>query len=113
MSLKNSSDTIGNRTRDLPVCSVVQKVEYRTLCYVTAVGKVLLLVTTEVEFGTCTPNDVIFAAHHAQDNSGRNSEHRMTCFSACFIQSLALGERSVLKYVVAICITSEWNILAF
>jgi hypothetical protein len=23
MSLKNSSDTIGNRTRDLPVCSVV------------------------------------------------------------------------------------------
>ena len=24
MSLKNSNDTIGNRTRDLPVCSVVQ-----------------------------------------------------------------------------------------
>jgi len=23
MSLKNSNDTIGNRTRDLPVCSVV------------------------------------------------------------------------------------------
>ena len=23
MSLKNSSDTIGNRTRDLPVCNVV------------------------------------------------------------------------------------------
>jgi len=25
MSLKNSSDTIGNRARDLPVCSVVRK----------------------------------------------------------------------------------------
>jgi len=23
MSLKNTSDTVGNRTRDLPVCSVV------------------------------------------------------------------------------------------
>ena len=25
MSLENSNDTIGNRTRDLPVCSVVQR----------------------------------------------------------------------------------------
>jgi hypothetical protein len=28
MSLKNSNDTIGNRTRDLPVCSVVQLQSY-------------------------------------------------------------------------------------
>ena len=28
MSLKNSNDTIGNRTRDLPVCSVVQVSKY-------------------------------------------------------------------------------------
>ena len=30
MSLKNSSDTIGNRTRDQPVCSVVIFCEVKT-----------------------------------------------------------------------------------
>jgi hypothetical protein len=30
MSMKNSNDTIGNRSRDLPVCSAVYIPEYNT-----------------------------------------------------------------------------------
>ena len=37
MSLKNSNDTIGNRTRDLPVCSVVY----------------IYIITYARKFGTC------------------------------------------------------------
>ena len=32
MSLKNSSDTIGNRTRDLPVCRLILNTSYAIIC---------------------------------------------------------------------------------
>jgi hypothetical protein len=41
MSIKNSSDTIGNRTRDLPACSAVPQL--------TAPPLVLILISTELK----------------------------------------------------------------
>ena len=32
MSLKNSNDTIGNRTRDLPVCRLILNTSYAIIC---------------------------------------------------------------------------------
>ena len=42
-----------------------QKAGYITLNYVAAMSAVRILMTLEVDFGTYTPNDMIFAAENA------------------------------------------------
>jgi hypothetical protein len=42
MSQKNSNDTIGNRTRDLPVCSVVNNFDNTLVKFRTGIGDIYL-----------------------------------------------------------------------